>query len=60
MLLFTTHALKRMRERKITRAEVTATVKKSEAIQPADKSDMFKFMYADMPQQLKDEMDEVK
>ena len=32
MLLFTTHALKRMRERKITRAEVTATVKKSEAM----------------------------
>ncbi len=39
-------------------AKVEEAVKKAEAIQPADKNDMFKFMFAEMPQQLKDEMDE--
>lgn len=41
-------------------AKVEEAVKKSEAIQPASKEDIFKYTFAEMPQQLKDEMEELK
>ena len=41
-------------------ARVEEAVKKAEAIQPAGKEDVFKYMFADMPQQLKDEMKEAE
>ncbi len=40
-------------------AKVEEAVKKAEAIQPASREDVFKYMFAEMPQQLKDEMSEL-
>ena len=41
-------------------AKVEEAVKKAEAIQPASREDVFKYMFAEMPQQLKDEMKETE
>ena len=39
-------------------AKVEEAVKKAESIQPPEKIDMFRFMFVEMPQKLKDEMSE--